>query len=142
IHVLRWHVLLHLLRFISHKHSTRTLAQLANIANCGSSYLAVSLHAVEEKLVQGTRRVSGRGICLRLQPRWWMTQPQRFCFVNTSMPGERGRALAVDKAAAPSMLNERFARMVHPGFVWIWYDFVFWMGFPCRIENCTRRFLD
>ncbi|MFN6310434.1 MAG: hypothetical protein ACK46M_03160, partial [Planctomyces sp.] len=111
IHVLRWHVLLHLLRFISHKHSTRTLAQLANIANCGSSYLAVSFHAVEEKLVQGTRRVSGRGICLRLQSRWWMTQPQRFCFVNTSMPGERGRSMTVDKTAAPSMLNERFARM-------------------------------
>ena len=32
-------------------------------------------------------------------------------------------------------------KRVHPGFVVIWYDFVFWIGFPCRIENCTRQFL-
>ena len=31
-------------------------------------------------------------------------------------------------------------KRVHPGFVVIWYDFVFWIVFPCRIENCTRQF--
>ena len=46
------------------------------------------------------------------------------------------------EGVSPATFYNWRKKKVHPGFVWIWYDFVFWMGFPCRIENCTRRFLD
>lgn len=40
-----------------------------------------------------------------------MTQPQRLYVVSTTAAGERSRALTVDNAVAPSMLNELFARL-------------------------------
>lgn len=59
-----------------------------------------------------------------------------------------GKSCAQLPIALPQVLTKSGSRRtattlkkwVHPVFVWIWYDLVFWMGVRCRIESCTRRY--